>query len=90
MAYEQWTQEEKIRRSAKQLFKIEIIFRIGPETKTVHLTNYLPAEFMKMRENFMAAGFHYKDPEERGHGWVIPPFDIVSIEYWVQESFIEP
>lgn len=90
MAYEKWSADEKMRREAKRLYKIEVIFRAGPETKQIHLKNVMESEFQDYRKTFFSSGLGWRDPEVKGHGFVIPPFDIVSIEYWVQDSFIEP
>jgi len=82
-------QKEEIRRSAKTLYRIEIVYRTGPETHVMQLKNYLPEEFMRFRSEMFSAGVGHKDPDVHGHGFIVPPWDIITVEYWQQEKYIE-
>jgi hypothetical protein len=84
-----WSPDEIARRSAKKLFRVEIIYFAGSETKRAQEINMLPEEFMKLRENLVQCGIAMPARDFPGHGFVILPQNVVSVEYWVQDSFID-
>lgn len=64
------------------LWKIEITFRHGVETKQHALINVSNAELKKFREDIFFNGMMY--PIDPGHWILISPFEIITIDVWKQ------
>lgn len=83
------TQEERRELGAKKLlWGIEIICRLGVETKRHHLANQTDREVFDFRKNIFVAGIMI--PHEPGVWVVVPPWEITMIFITRQSKFFEP
>lgn len=73
---------------AGKLWGIEVICRMGPETKRHHLDNQTDDEIMRFRERIFAAGLML--PVDPGRWVIIPPWDITQIYLNRQSKFFKP
>lgn len=75
---------------AAQLFSIEVYYTHGTETKREVYRNITGAKLKQFREDFFSAGVAVPDPKDPARHWVIiSPFNIVSIDVWLQDKFFK-
>ena len=75
---------------ATQLFSIEVIYTHGTETKREQYKNITGAKLKTFREDWFAGGVAVPDPKEPTKHWfIISPFNITSIDVWLQDHFFK-
>jgi hypothetical protein len=79
--------DQEKRKPGAILYTIEVLYKQGNKVQRWAINNQTPGEFMKFREAIFTAGF--AAPVDPGHGYIIPPWDIVEITYEKQSKFFE-
>jgi hypothetical protein len=75
---------------AAQFFSIEVYYKHGNELKREQYRNITGAKLKEFRETFFTAGVAVMDPADPGRHWtIISPFNIVSIDVYLQDKFFK-
>lgn len=70
-----------------KLWRIEVLYRLGNETKRATIDNRLGEEVMRFREKVFSVGLML--PVEPGRWRVIHPTDVLTIDLWRQKKYFE-
>ena len=75
---------------AAQFFSIEVYYNHGNENKREVYKNITGAKLKQFREDFFSAGVAVPDPADPAKHWIIiSPFNITSIDVWLQDKFFK-
>jgi len=75
---------------ASQFFSIEVYYTHGNEVKREIYKNITGSKLKEFRETFFSAGVAVPDPADPAKHWtIISPFNITSIDVWLQDKFFK-
>lgn len=72
---------------SQRLFSIEICYKQQNELKRETLRNITGSKLKEFRETFFTVGLAVNDPNDVKHWIIVSPFNIVSIDVWLQDKF---
>lgn len=72
---------------AEPFYTIEVNYTHGQELKREVLRNVTGKKLKEFRETFFTVGYAVHDPNDVKHWIIISPFNILTIDVWLQEKF---